>query len=807
MFNFESFSRTWTVPAALCVALGMWSCGDSGGPGGSGDLIGGAAGEGGSSAAGEAGEGAEATPGGGGGESSLVGGAMQGGATGMSEAGVGGEATLGGAAGGPSGDATGPELIAAALEADLLSEEQALIYEVYSVFGDARLPASYRGNNANLLESDVLTRVWQGFEGLSLEAQEILTPFLQRPSEPGSWANAPEPAERTPPGPPRAAISGFCRQAYHVFWKSVTLPAAHVQVWYDSSIAGQDAAAQELFEAVENYAWPKLIGASGLGLRAPPSDADPDTGVDCAGQDARLDIYLTDLNVWGLTDARNAWDSATDCHGPLASVIQVDRKKSAKQRVATVVHELMHAIQFGYKAKACQEDYGFLRDGTANWAIDHVLTRTPLDQQQEHEWSDCFTTSPEKHLDDRSSGSCVKQGGSTHRDYGSYLFFQYLSKAASPALVKAIVEGIELHPSALEAIDATWKLRDKWIDFSRALLNDEMVTPLKPSFDTWDALKDVTTLRFEATVQNVTHARQNFEPAINNLATKYYRVHFPDVSARSLLFRNGFFSAYKQGKAIKIHALYKNSAGVWQDEDWTPYEQVGLCRDRLAMRTDDLIIIVSNGEWQSGGLGVLMTEDPFYLELSNAGCWKYTGTISCTMIGAVSGGDPTTVTSNLTFKQDPRIDSAVPPTHNQVPDSLRAGVQFVMPLETSGSFTVAASRSSGTCPFTFQQTTTISGTESGVLQINAFPGMKLLGTAGDLLNLVARPSEFFRVSAGSLKQFTAQPMGASCDPEPIIVPPFISSQDLATDVVGANGEVAPASSAIPCTGTLSPQLE
>src|SRR5262249_25651167 len=144
-----------------------------------------------------------------------------------------------------------------------------------------------------------------------------------------------------------------------------------------------------------------------------------------------------------------------------------------------------------------------------------------------------------------------------------------------------------------------------------------------------------------------------FTPAINNLSTHYYHFAFPDSSARTLLFRNGFFDAYNDKKAIRVTALWHDANGTWTEEDWSPYKFVGLCRDRKNQRTNDLIIIVSNGEWQIGGGGVLSTQEPFFLEASNIGCWKYRGSSMCQIKGTPSGGQ-TDITSDLSFILDPQ---------------------------------------------------------------------------------------------------------------------------------------------------------
>src|SRR5205807_2364412 len=174
--------------------------------------------------------------------------------------------------------------------------------------------------------------------------------------------------------------------------------------------------------------WPKLIGT--LHFKEP---ADDGSVVFCDGGDSRLDVYLvTGVSFLGLTqpEASAAWNGK---HG--STYIMLSDGLSNARLPAGAAHEIMHAIQWAYTMAADQESYGWLRDASANWAIDAVYGTT---NQAEQAWADCFLSTPELPLQDRTRGHCKSQPAGVERDYGAYLFFQYLAKTFSEATVKSV---------------------------------------------------------------------------------------------------------------------------------------------------------------------------------------------------------------------------------------------------------------------------------------------------------------------------------------------------------------------------------
>lgn len=69
-------------------------------------------------------------------------------------------------------------LIEDAVRTGEIDEETALLYRVYALYGDERLPQAYRSGVAEVLDGSVLCEVADGWAELSPLTQDKLAPFL-----------------------------------------------------------------------------------------------------------------------------------------------------------------------------------------------------------------------------------------------------------------------------------------------------------------------------------------------------------------------------------------------------------------------------------------------------------------------------------------------------------------------------------------------------------------------------------------------------------------------------------------------------
>jgi len=119
------------------------------------------------------------------------------------------------------------ELIDAALQRGEITAETALIYKVYVIFSDTRLPARFRGDDRAVVDGDAVKLAKVQFDGLSPAAQTVLAPYLIPPIYRGSWED-PVPADGARPLAPLD-----CGSVTPDKWEY--LDGKHARVWWKSA--------------------------------------------------------------------------------------------------------------------------------------------------------------------------------------------------------------------------------------------------------------------------------------------------------------------------------------------------------------------------------------------------------------------------------------------------------------------------------------------------------------------------------------------------------------------------------------------
>ncbi|WP_158620029.1 Ig-like domain-containing protein [Corallococcus sicarius] len=600
------------------------------------------------------------------------------------------------------------EVLETAHEAGLITDEELLAYQVYAAFRDPRLPIQYRARVEPGFDATALEALHARFDTLSAPMQDALGMYLLRPNDPGSWLNAPlpSPALRSLARPScRAGLSG---------WHSASRSTAKMKIWFEYGVSGQREKAMLLEEAVEKEIWPKLMA---LGLKEPLTD---EAYAGCNGGSSQVDLYLvrnmTDLGLTlpaGYTD-----DSQTPTYIMLSGGLSIDELKAA------TAHEVMHAIQWSYKTMAPQPSYGWIRDATATWAIDHVYGQT---LQLEQDYADCFMSTPAYPLEDRSKGNCSSpKAGDARRDYGAYLFFQYLAKKHGPNLVTASLEKLVTETSALSAVDAVIPggFEKVWPEFAKVLWNQAPIDTRAASFKQWDQLSEkVRSNDLLADLAGAPEARTDLHAELNNLSSRYYHFTFSDTDTRSIRFHNGWFQNITQAKEpVKVFALWSDASGTWHEEDWSDYEDVGFCRDLKSQRVQDLVIITTNAKVEAGGGGKLTSAEVSYLQRNNVGCWKFKGTSKAVQTGGSWTGRGKILDANLEF-QVLGAFAAADYDHPLLPHTKRLGASLIM--APSGKFTLDIQYVTGGCGYRLGPTEyTLGPVGGGVLMVNPFKGLK-----------------------------------------------------------------------------------
>lgn len=461
----------------------------------------------------------------------------------------------------PGGDRPSSfQLIDEAVARGELDQETGLVYKVYSVFADKRLPGKYLGDDRRRDGTWLMARVTQTFGQLSPQAQATLKPFLLTPPEPGSWFELQE-------------STGQSLKAQTTEWGTVGTKNGKVKIWYQKRYPADGARAQKIADAIDNTIWPLLTEAIpvGLGLKEPL----PDCGATCSegGGDERLDIYLVDVNR-----------SVTHfycCQGSWAYIL-LERTAT----FADVAHELMHAIQAAYPF-ASLEEYRWLLEATAAWAEQYVYPKSNQDPDypatdEEHGVAPKFLLIPESPLETVNDD----------HEYGAYLLFFYLQYGLSrPEIVRSVWENATKADS-LEVVDAAIPggFRERWPEFTLYNWNQEPVT----HYRRWDGLGKGANI---VTGFQIGLAGEDLLPAdVHHLSAYYYTARITSESVRTFIVENPLAAGGEP--TARLWGIVK-IGGQWRPpEDWTALERKKFCRDKPEEHVEELVLIISNSKWQ-----------------------------------------------------------------------------------------------------------------------------------------------------------------------------------------------------------------
>lgn len=524
---------------------------------------------------------------------------------------------------------TSTDLIDLAEAAQEIDRETAVVYRVYAIVGDARLPAAYRGSDAAVFESLYLIEVAAEWDTYSPATQAALQPFLIPPAYSGSWANP------APLGMARAADDVGPCSSRNPLWQFHDGPLGKVRVWYwvPDDVFGTKAFA--FANEADTVIWPKITDF--MGAHVPLSDA---TSL-CSGGDGRLDIFLTDVQR-SFTAPAGFWGGGTTCSNTPA-YINLNRAESKE----TLAHEIFHAFQLSFPLAggACftKPAYWWWTEGSAQWIMDKVY---PPSKAEQHVAG---------HVIDRPEIS-LDVPVDPHI-YGTYLvpFYTY-RESGSAAFVRQAWEncaGMDAVGAVDLAIAGGWERI--WPEVALHNWNTE---PVRDYFN-WDKLEATPGKAEVATIVTLNGApERDFELPFDlpKLSAKYEHYVFGDAAIRSVRFWNGatfdlqksagpLFSPVWDPKpataaareGIRVQALIKIKGQDWQaPADWTDEPAVTYCRDVAAERLEELVLIVSNSQFLDAGKRARPPGQVPRLYVSNMGCYKWTGTASAVTTGSGS---------------------------------------------------------------------------------------------------------------------------------------------------------------------------
>lgn len=485
-------------------------------------------------------------------------------------------------------------LIEKARQAGTIDDETALLYRVYATFEDQRLPAAYRGDDTQGGASMVLHEVQARLNTLSASTQSTLAPFLLPPTAENSWLEMREASLQGNLGTTPAASNA------KVKWLTTCHTDSDIKVWYQERYPEDAASARQVCELVRGEIWPRLVSLMG---RKPLDDGAESNN----GGDAQLDFYLVSART------NNVVYRGCD-NSP--SYITVHRTRWNK---ALLTAAIMGAFLDSYDSADCME-YMWLYAATRTWSIDYVY---PSDQW-EHHYADDFMAHTDLPLD---TYPVVPLDVQNEIGEGAYLWVWYATN-----ILKTAKETVPLwwqgatNPDSLATVNGVMGnkgFEKEWKNFSGVNWNNEPVDIYKESDNMSHSTK--LTLDENVVLNGAQDRTYELDGAVAPLAAHTFRFEFNDASVRSVLFYNPFNGGAEPTAAV--NAYYKLADQSWHIEEWTDQYGQGFCRDFVAERVEELIIVISNHEWQDPS-NRLEPAKPPRLNVTNVACrgWEFEGT-------------------------------------------------------------------------------------------------------------------------------------------------------------------------------------
>jgi|GEM_PF-4277197 len=500
-------------------------------------------------------------------------------------------------------------LIDQAVAANTLDSETGLVYTVYTVFGDNRLPSQYQGDDeGSENQTMIMLKAAEQYNNLSAASQQLLAPFFIPPMYTTSWAE---------PEASRVSIMSLKNEItqcdLNSDWSSITTKNGKAKVWWNNKTSpGLQAKAQMAADALDADIWDKLTGL----LWEPRSDNG--STIACGGGDDLLDVILVDgfagSNTIGLTTSLPGKKGASLEFGMLATFIAIKADLPDKMFKATIAHEFMHALQFAYPIASSDDDVSWLMEATATWAEDFCYPG----YQTEQRW-----------FDGGRVGFPLKRG--VGYDVYTWPFFLAGQGAANAQVIKEIWMNLSIMDS-LAAINAAIPggFEKQWPVYVTYCFNRD---PLD-EFTTWDGIPGGMAAVDEKPKDIGLGGKESrdwdYNWGADSLSAWLDWFSFTDDNIKKIEVQISEISS-KQGASYQ--GLYKLKDGTWHGpEDWTNEKKKKFCRDKDEENVIELVLFRANSDYTSDGITRF---DKGKVTVKKKGCkwpehWK--GTVTSTQV-------------------------------------------------------------------------------------------------------------------------------------------------------------------------------
>lgn len=458
------------------------------------------------------------------------------------------------------------------LESQKITEEEYLIYSVFSVFCDKRTPKKYRTYIINDYGTRLLNKVKDRWDSLSPEAKKQLKPYYVSPKDPECFINM----ER-----------GYGDSSNFMLPKAQAAPSTSnrksfvsqngkVRIWY---FPNEEVDAKVLLEAFDaDRIYEKETGL----IKVHPL---PDT-TQYIG-DEKIHIFFDKYDSSSLAFCTRI--GAVNPQRKYSSWIGVDRKllkaafpkKYHKAMKASLAHELCHSIQYAI-------DYGdktwwWWQEATATWMENWIYPKLGLGHSERSYilflpfWLAASLTTYDN------------PKYPTH-SYGAYLFPHYLSQTQGDEIIGNLWRACEpTNKQILDVIEDQMlaPLDDVFMKFAVWMFNE------KPEKNFLNGTKYITNDVPAKEGLIVTDgknrpARHKIEPL--GIVYQDYRFDDPTIESVDFDFQN-LLEAYPD---VRVWAMVKQKGQDMESQDWQDVRFKNFCFDIPEENLERVVLIYAN---------------------------------------------------------------------------------------------------------------------------------------------------------------------------------------------------------------------
>jgi len=499
---------------------------------------------------------------------------------------------------------TGLDLIQKDFEEKRIDFETALIYKMYYLFGEEKLPPKYHTESMPFEDDGLLEEVTDAYARLSPATRLTIEPFLRRPDDPESYFGR-KFASQDSGSTFHLTSVAYAYERLSGYKEYVVTADGKIKVWYPGAtgknkdlklISCETTAKQIVANLNSDRAYAKYRDFL---QTTPPSD-----GV--LGGDDKLDIYVVPasnplLKTSGMTAAGV---NVPDSKGK-SSFVLIRNNLSPKGLKSTTVHEIFHAFQRRF---VHQLNDRWWTEGTAVWSEDFIY---PL-LNTEQDFVKHFIPLPEEKL---------YRAGQFH-EYGAYLFPFYLGQALGEKIIPKIFRARDSSFSMIEAIDTTVEggFNKHWREFTLWNINETPARLFKDksgSFpedsssngktNSWIFISELESKDVETQPLDILTAGV-LEVFNQDAKKKIRRIEFADLTN---------FTSSSEGASIKA-IIYPNKEDPYV-EDWTDKEKRTFCLDNSLEDFTRVALIFSNADLEKklGEATIKVTAKPSCYQISH----------------------------------------------------------------------------------------------------------------------------------------------------------------------------------------------